>query len=373
MNYFIIAGEASGDLHGANLAHSIQNIDQDATIQAWGGDLLRKKGVTVTKDYKELAIMGFVEIVSQIPKILKNLKTATQEIISSQTDAVILVDFSGFNLRLAKKLRKQGYKGKIFYYISPKLWVWNAKRVNSFKKYIDAVFCILPFEVDFFQQHDYPSAFYIGNPIMDEISQFAPNSNFLSDHQLSDRSIIALLPGSRKNEINHVFSDMLAVVSNYPNHQFIVAGIPAVKELIDQKLQESGLDLPVIYNQTYDVMHHAKVAIVTSGTATLETALLNTPLILCYRTSPISYLIGKLLVKIDYIGLPNLILSKEMVKELIQNDLSKATIEKELNSLLNENKRIQQFKQDQKELKVKVGEAGASDLAAAKLFELLTN
>jgi len=371
MNFFILAGEASGDLHAANLATALLHAEPSAELTAWGGDHLRKAGAEVTKDYEELAIMGFVEIISKLPTIFKNLRQAVDEILNKGIDAVILVDFSGFNLRLAKRLRKKGYTGKIFYYISPKLWVWNAKRVNSFKKYIDAVFCILPFEPEFYANHGYKHAYYIGNPLMDELSQFTPNENFLTENQLVQKPLIALLPGSRSNEINQVLPAMLETVSNFPDYQFVIAGVKSMKSLIEKQLSAANESLPIVYDQTYDLVVNAQAALVTSGTATLETALLGTPLILCYKGTAVSFWIAKQFVNIDYIGLPNLIMQKEIIPEIIQNDLTAERITNTLENLLQQGSELQTMRADFEHLKERVGEAGASEKAAKLILGLL--
>ena len=372
MKYFIVAGEASGDLHGANLAKAIFDFDEKAEIVGWGGEKMSSAGVDVQKHYNQLAIMGFIEVLYKLPVILNNLSNGAQFVKEFQPDAVILIDFSGFNLRLAKKLRKKGYQGKIFYYISPKLWAWNSGRVKSFRKYIDAVYCILPFEVDFYKLNSYNNAHYIGNPLMDEIKKFQPNENFLAENNLSEQALVALLPGSREKEVELILPEMLAMVNEFPNYQFVIAGVESVKENIEKALSIQKTDVPVIYNNTYNLIHHAKAAVVTSGTATLETALLNTPLVLCYKGSTISFGIAKMMVNIEYIGLPNLIMNKEMVKELVQSNCSKEELKKELSALLESEKKRKQFFSHQKELRKRVGEAGASTKAAQLMIRNLT-
>lgn len=372
MKFFLLAGEVSGDLHGANLAKAIYNQCAEATIVGWGGEKMENAQVQILKHYKELAIMGFVEVLSKLPTIFRNLKTATQFILENQVDAVVLIDFSGFNLRLAKRLRKKGYKGKIFYYISPKLWVWNSKRVQKIKADIDAVFCILPFEVDFYEKHQYKNAHYIGNPLMDEIEAFQQNDEFLAQNNLGEKPIISLLPGSRSNEVKHILPILLQVVHEYPEYQFVIAGVGSMKQLIEEQLKNASVDIPVIYNQTYDIVKASQFVLVTSGTATLEVALLGTPFVICYKGSETSYQIAKKVVNIDFIGLPNLILKKEMAKELIQSELTKENIQKELDLLMNkQSKRHNQFLQDQVQLSKLVGKAGASNNSAQIMIQLL--
>ncbi len=371
MNYFILSGEASGDLHAANLAKALYQQDDAAKIKAWGGPKLKEVGAEVTKTYDSLAIMGFVEVITKLPQVFSNLNQAVEEIQTFQADAVILVDFSGFNLRLAKKLRKSGYKGKLFYYISPKLWVWNARRVQSFIDYIDAVFCILPFEVPWYQEHGYSKAYYIGNPLMDEIAAFTPNPQFRSENKLNNKDIIALLPGSRKNEVQQILPKMLEVIPGFENHQFVIAATGNMVDLIKEQMAKAQVDLPLVMDQTYDLLVNSEAALVTSGTATLETALLGTPLVLDYRGNALSYHIAKAVVSIDYIGLPNLILNKEMVKELIQNNLTAKNQFDELNALLYNTQRQEDFQRDVQQLRQKVGGPGASQHAAKKMIAIL--
>lgn len=374
MKFFLLAGEASGDLHGANLAKAIRNCSPSSTIVGWGGGKMEAAQVSILKHYKDLAIMGFVEVISKLPTIYKNLKLATNYILEHNIDAVVLIDFSGFNLRLAKRLRKRGYQGKIFYYISPKLWVWNAKRVKKIKSDVDAVFCILPFEVDFYEQHNYSNSYYIGNPLMDEIEAYQKNEEFFVQNQLMNKPIISLLPGSRKNEVKYILPIMLQVVSSYPDYQFVIAGVASMKSIIESELNKAKLDLPVLYNQTYDLVHHSEFVCVTSGTATLEVALLGTPFVICYKGSEISYQIAKRLVNIDFIGLPNLILKKQIAKELIQHQFTKETLKQELDLFLNNQfEKKNQFHQNQTELTQIVGSAGASNNSAQLMIELLKN
>lgn len=374
MKFFLLAGEASGDLHGANLAKAIRNCSPSSTIVGWGGGKMEAAQVSILKHYKDLAIMGFIEVISKLPTIYKNLKLATNYILEHNIDAVVLIDFSGFNLRLAKRLRKRGYQGKIFYYISPKLWVWNAKRVKKIKSDVDAVFCILPFEVDFYEQHNYSNSYYIGNPLMDEIEAYQKNEEFFVQNQLMNKPIISLLPGSRKNEVKHILPIMLQVVSSYPDYQFVIAGVASMKSIIESELSKVKLDLPVLYNQTYDLVHHSEFVCVTSGTATLEVALLGTPFVICYKGSEISYQIAKRLVNIDFIGLPNLILKKQIAKELIQHQFTKETLKQELDLFLNNQfEKKNQFYQNQTELTQIVGSAGASNNSAQLMIELLKN
>lgn len=371
MKYFLLAGEASGDLHGANLAKAIFNQDKEAEIVGWGGDKMVKANVNVIKHYDQLAIMGFVEVLSKLSTIFQNLKQGVHFVNKFQPDAVILIDFSGFNLRLAKRLRKNGYKGKIFYYISPKLWIWNSARVKSIKKYIDVVFCILPFEVEFYNMHGYHQAFYIGNPIMDEIVEFTPNENFRVKNDLSDEPIIALLPGSREKEVRLILPEMLALVQHFPNYQFVVAGVKSLSKTMECSLRVAGVSLPIIYNQTYDVLYQAQAAAITSGTATLEAALLKSPFFICYKGNQLSYLIAKAMVNIDYIGLPNLIMNKEIVKEFIQGDCTVDEMKVELHQLLHNDIKRSTLSNQYDKLQDRVGRAGASNKAARLMYQKL--
>ncbi|MBO4233848.1 lipid-A-disaccharide synthase [Riemerella anatipestifer] len=359
MKYYIIAGEASGDLHGSNLMKALKQKDPNATFRFWGGDLMEQQGGTLVKHYRDLAFMGFVEVVQNLGTILRNIKFCKEDIRNFRPDVLILVDYPGFNLRIAKFAKKLGIK--VVYYISPQLWAWKEGRVNTIKKYVDEMLVILPFEKDFYKKHQI-EAHFVGHPLLDALSDLPPIDiqNFRKEHQLSDKKIIALLPGSREQEVKKMLSIMLSVRSEFKDYQFVIAGAPSLPKSFYESYDR---EVSFISNKTYDLLRCSDAALVTSGTATLETALLEVPEVVCYRGSKISYEIAKRLIKhIKYISLVNLIMDKEVVKELIQNELNTPNLVKELKLILNENRANLLF--DYKILKEKLGGKGASEKAA---------
>ncbi|AZZ59290.1 lipid-A-disaccharide synthase [Riemerella anatipestifer] len=360
MKYYIIAGEASGDLHGSNLMKALKRKDPNATFRFWGGDLMEQQSGTLVKHYRDLAFMGFVEVIQNLGTILKNIKFCKEDIRNFCPDVLILIDYPGFNLRIAKFAKKLGIK--VVYYISPQLWAWKESRVNIIKKYVDEMLVILPFEKDFYKKHQI-EAHFVGHPLLDALSDLPPIDiqAFKKEHQLSDKKIIALLPGSREQEVKKMLSIMLSVRSEFKDYQFVIAGAPS----LPKSFYESYVDKEVnfISNKTYDLLRCSDAALVTSGTATLETALLEVPEVVCYRGSKISYEIAKRLIKhIKYISLVNLIMDKEVVKELIQDELNTPNLVKELKLILNENRAS--LLSDYKILKEKLGGKGASEKAA---------
>lgn len=368
MKYYIIAGEASGDLHGSNLMKELKSQDPTAKFRFWGGDLMQKEGGTLVKHYRELAFMGFIEVLMNLKTILGNISFCKKDIQAWKPDAVILIDYPGFNLRIAEFVKKLDIK--VYYYISPQIWAWKTGRVKIVKKFVDRMFVILPFEKDFYQKYNYEVDF-VGHPLLDELQQLKElNLNqFKAEYQLDERKIIALLPGSRKQEIKVKLPIMLSVAKDFPDYQFVIAGAPSQEE--DFYRQIAGHDVKIIFGQTYDLIRAAEAALVTSGTATLETALLNTPEVVCYKGSWISYEIGKRVVKyIDYIALVNLIMNREVVKELIQSELNTENLKLELNKILTEPKRSQILK-DYEELRIKLGGAGASEKTAGMIIDNL--
>lgn len=361
MKYYIIAGEASGDLHASNLMKAIKQKDQNADFRFWGGDLMQKQGGTLVKHYRDLAFMGFLEVVQNLKTILNNIKVCKKDIQEYKPDVLILVDYPGFNLRIAKFAKELGIK--VIYYISPQLWAWKEGRVETIRKYVDEMLVILPFEKDFYKKHDVETHF-VGHPLLDAIEGLQPVDikKFKSENNLSEREIIALLPGSRKQEVTKMLELMLSVRGYFANYQFVIAGAPSLEKDFYEQFVDA--DVHFVSNKTYDLLRISKAALVTSGTATLETALLNIPEVVCYRGSRISYEIGKRLIKnIKYISLVNLIMDKEVVTELIQNDLTKDNLVKELNKILNTEKRNQVLN-DYEILRSKLGGSGASNNAA---------
>jgi len=367
MNYYLISGEASGDLHGANLMKAIKQTDPQANFRFLGGDLMVAEGGDIVKHYSDMAFMGFVEVVMNLRTVLRNIKMVKQDLLKNRPDALILIDFPGFNLKIAEFAKKHGIK--VFYYISPKVWAWNQKRVLKIKKVVDHLYCILPFEVEFFRSWGM-EVDYVGNPLLDEIASSKPNENFRSQNALSDQKIIALLPGSRRQEVSSILKDMLSVVSDFPDYQFVIAGAPTFKQEYYDNLMGTQ-KLKVVFGQTYDLLRNAEAAIVTSGTATLETALFHVPEIVVYKGNKISIAIARLVIKIRFISLVNLIMDKLVVKELIQEDCNPAKIKEELNALLHDKSYRSKMLKDYQDLSDKMGEPGASKRTAELILKEL--
>ncbi len=371
MKYFIIAGERSGDLHGSNLVKAIKKSDNQAggvpsIIKAWGGDYMQEAGAEITKHYRDLAFMGFLEVLKNLPKILGFIGECKKTIEDFQPDAIILIDYAGFNIRIAKWAKKNGFK--VFYYISPKVWAWNQSRVWSLKKNLDRLFVIFPFEVEFFKKYDFDVEF-VGNPLFDAISTFNPAIDFLEKNNLSDKKIIALLPGSRKQEVEKMLKLMVDIQIKFSDYQFVIAGVSNLPmEFYQPFLNES---IKIVTDQTYDLLSKSTAALVTSGTATLETALFGIPQVVCYKTSELSYKIAKLVIKVPYISLVNLVAQKEVVKELIQDELTIENLSIELNKILKDtdfrNKQIIDYKQ----VKESLGDVGASEQTGRRIVEIL--
>ncbi|MBS1597526.1 MAG: lipid-A-disaccharide synthase [Bacteroidetes bacterium] len=372
MKYYIIAGEASGDLHGSNLIKELKKSDQQAVIRCWGGDLMEQAGATVVKHYKNLAFMGFAEVIKNLPTILRNIKFCKKDIESFQPDALILIDYPGFNLRIAEWGKSKGYK--IIYYISPQVWAWKESRVKLIRECVDKMLVILPFEKEFYKKWDY-DAEYVGHPLVEVIEKAkekAENeiegSSPVSTSTLTSTSkpLIALLPGSRKQEIMKKLPVMLEVSKLFPGYQFVVAQAPGQDDSFYKNLIGNYDNVLSVKNQTYNLLMRAKAACVTSGTATLETALFGVPEVICYKGSSISYQIAKRLIKVKYISLVNLIMDKLVVKELIQDDLTIENLQRELNDLLNNPQRQQQLKKDYEDLKEILSRGGHASANAAK-------
>ena len=361
MKYYLISGEASGDLHGSNLIKKIHQLDTTADIRCWGGQMMQAAGAKLVKDYKDLAFMGFVEVVMNLKTILKNIKFCKKDILAYQPDVLVLIDYPGFNLRMAKWAKQQGIK--TVYYISPQIWAWKENRVHGIKKNVDRMIVILPFEKEFYKRWDY-EVDYAGHPLVEVIDRFkAENKPSLP----VEKKIIALLPGSRKQEIGIKLPIMLEVSKAFPQYQFIVAKAPGQDDAFYEPFLQPYTNVSAMGGKTYHLLNMATAALVTSGTATLETALFAVPQVVCYKGSPISYCIAKWVVKVKYISLVNLIMDKPVVKELIQQEMTAENCIKELKELLENPTRQQQLQQDYAGLKNLLSQGGNASLKAAKI------
>ena len=375
MKYYIIAGEASGDLHASNLMQAIKDKDENAEFRFFGGDLMQQVGGTLVKHYRELAFMGFVPVLLNLKTILRNLEICKKDIVKFAPDVVILVDYPGFNLKIAKYL-KQNTSIPVTYYISPKIWAWKEYRIKDFKKYVDQMLCILPFEVDFYKKHNYPVS-YVGNPTVDAIEKRENKDqtfqDFIELHKLDDKPIIAILAGSRKQEIEDNLPHMLKAIEVFKSHQVVIAGAPGIdKSFYDKTLQNNNATL--LFGQTYNILAQANVALVTSGTATLETALLNVPQVVCYKT-PIPnliYWVFKNMLHTPYISLINLIADKKVVRELFAKFFSVENIHDEIEKLLFDPEYRKNMLSEYKLIQEKLGTENASDKAAKLIYDRLT-
>ncbi len=359
MKYYIIAGEASGDLHGSNLIKQIKRKDSSAVLSAWGGDEMEKAGATIQKHYRELAFMGFLEVILNLRTILKNIKLCKQQILGFAPDVLILIDYPGFNMRIAEWAKKEGIR--VVYYISPQIWAWKKGRVHKLKRDVDQMLVILPFEKDFYAKYQMDVEF-VGHPLLDAINLMSDEDKKLPPEIKTNKKIIALLPGSRKQEIAQMLAVMLKMPPLFPNYQFVIAGAPSQNLDFYQSII-SGQNVPIIFGKTYALLAHAHAALVTSGTATLETALFEIPQVVCYKGNPVSYLIAKNLIDIKYISLVNLIANKELVKELIQGEMNKKQLEVELKKILNLAHR-KNLLEEYAKMKSLLGDGGASEKAA---------
>ena len=369
MKYYLIAGEASGDLHGANLMRALQQIDPEAEFRFWGGDRMEAVGGKLIKHYRDLAFMGFWEVITNLKTILRNIDFCKRDITQFQPDALIFIDYPGFNMRIAKWAKEKGIP--THYYISPQIWAWKENRIKAIKRDVDAMYVILPFEKDFYEgKHQYPVHF-VGHPLLDAIAARKEVSEeiFKKENGLDERPIIALLPGSRKQEIAKMLSVMLSVVGSYHQYQFVIAGAPSLGyDFYKQFIKEENVHF--VTGKTYDLLSHAHAALVTSGTATLETALFNVPEVVCYRGNWISYQIAKRVISLKYISLVNLIMDAPIVTELIQGELNTKNLKTELEKLLNPEHRAQLLK-DYKTLREKLGNEGASERTASLILNSL--
>lgn len=364
MKYYIIAGEASGDLHGSNLIKELIKLDEANDIRCWGGDLMQQAGGFVVKHYRELAFMGFAEVVKNLPTIFKNLKFCKEDILAFKPDVLVLIDYPGFNLRIAEWAKKHGFK--VVYYISPQVWAWKANRVKKMKLCIDKMLCILPFEKDYFKKIWNWDVEYVGHPLVEVIYEFKNKNSHLKPEK-----IVAILPGSRKQEIEKKLPVMLSVAKYFPDYEFVVAKAPGQTDEFYEPFLKGYPNVSSVTNKTYELLAKSSAAMVTSGTATLETALFDVPEVVCYKTSNISYAIGKRLIKIKYISLVNLIMDKLVVKELIQDELSTENLVHELKRLLNDDTRKWEMKEEYQKLwdNLQIG-GNASKVVASEVYNM---
>ncbi len=403
MKYYIIAGEASGDLHGSNLIKELQKLDTNAAIRCWGGDKMQATGATLVKHYKDLAFMGFSEVLKNLPTIFRNLTFCKNDILEYQPGSIILIDYPGFNLRIAKWAKQQNFK--VIFYISPQVWAWKESRVKLIKKYVDKMLVILPFEKEFYKKWNYDVE-YVGHPLVEVIENFIEEQqsvvkgqlpvvsgkqsvvtnelSAISIQQSTNRklgignteqttNIIALLPGSRKQELKIKLPIMLEVAKHFPDYRFVVAKAPGIDDEFYHSFLHNYTNVSTVSGKTYALLVNAKAALVTSGTATLETALFNVPQVVCYKGNALSYQLARLLIKVKYISLVNLIMNKEVVKELIQEHLTVQNLQKELQSILADTLKREMIQHDYCELKriLKLG-GNASANAAASIYNFLS-
>lgn len=375
MKYYLIVGEASGDLHASHLMEALKKEDPEAEFRFFGGDLMAAVGGTLVKHYRELAYMGFIPVLLHLRTIFANMKYCKEDITAWNPDVVILVDYPGFNLGIAQFVHARA-KIPVYYYISPKIWAWKEYRIKNIKRDVDELFSILPFEVDFYKKHNYP-IHYIGNPTVDEVTAYTDEHvrsfpDFIRDNNLPDKPIVALLAGSRKQEIKDNLPDMIRAASSFPDYQLVIAGAPGISpEYYDSFTGASGGR--IIFGQTYRLLQHAEAALVTSGTATLETALFGVPQVVCYHT-PIGKVISflrKRIIKVKYISLVNLIADREVVRELVADTMKVDIIRAELNRLLHDPSYRMDMLKGYGDMAEKLGERGAPGHAAQKMVDLL--
>jgi lipid-A-disaccharide synthase len=370
MKYYIIAGEASGDLHASNLMKALKKVDPKAEFRFWGGDLMQQEGGTQVKHYRDLAFMGFAEVLLNLRTILGNISFCKKDISRWNPDVILFVDYPGFNLRIAKWARKKGYK--THFYISPQIWAWKENRIKDIQRDIDHMYVILPFEKEFYEEKHKFEVHFVGHPLIDAIAN-RPSidiEKFRKENKLDERPVIALLPGSRKQEISKMLEIMLSITDDFSEYQFIIAGAPSQEpEFYHPFIKKKNVHL--VMNKTYDVLSLSTAALVTSGTATLETALLKVPEVVCYKGNFISYEIAKRIINLDYISLVNLIMDREVVKELIQGEFNRKNLKTELARILSEEHRKKIFS-DYHELETKLGGTGASEKTAKLIFETIS-
>ena len=374
MRYYLIVGEASGDLHASNLMKALKAEDSQAEFRFYGGDLMRSVGGTLVKHYKEMAYMGFVPVMMHLRTILTNMKQCKQDVLAWNPDVLILVDYPGFNLDIAKYV-KQHTSIPIYYYISPKIWAWKEHRIKNIRRDVDELFSILPFEVDFYQRHQYP-IHYVGNPCVDAVDAFKTSKDgaetgeaFRQAYGLTAKPLVAILAGSRRQEIKDNLRVMMTTAQRFPHHQFVIAGVPTIEEAYYRKYIPKGMDVKIVFNSTYRLLQQAEAALVTSGTATLETALFDVPQVVCYYITcgRVMNLLRKLILKVKYISLVNLIVNREIVPELIGEQMNVERLEAELSRIVEEGADRSQMLADYAAMREKLGGPGASQRAAREI------
>lgn len=366
MRYYLIAGEASGDMHGANLIEALKSQDANAEFRVWGGDQMQAAGKELVAHYKEMAFMGFTEVVANLPTIFRYIRKCKADLKRHRPDVLILIDYPGFNLRIARYASELGLR--VVYYISPQVWAWKASRVKQIRRFVDQMLVILPFEQAFYQQYQMPVTF-VGHPLLDTIQAFQPDPDFFNNHQLSGKPIIALIPGSRKQEIAKMLPPMIEAANSYPDYEAIIAAAPGIPPSFYQQFISDHPTVRILQNASYSLMTYARAGLVTSGTASLEAALFGLPEVVCYKGGWISYWIARRLVDVPYIALTNLVLNKEAVKELIQGDYNYKTLIHELDKLLNDSPERRQQLADFQVLREKLGQEGASQRAATAILK----
>ena len=373
MKYFIIAGEASGDLHGSNLIRGIKSTDPGSEIECWGGDMMREAGGKLVKHYQEGAVMGFVEVLLKLGTIFRNLKRCKRDILEYKPDVLILIDYPGFNIKIAKFAHKNGIP--VFYYIAPKVWAWKEGRIKKIRKYVDRLFIIFPFEIEYFRRHGI-EALYNGNPLLDSTATYRflseSRAEFCKRHGLDEkRKIIALLAGSRKSEIGYLLPRMARLAPQYAEYQFLLAAAPSIEDSLYEKIlsRHKVENITVVRNETYPILRHSSAAIISSGTASLEAAIIGTPQVVCYGGNEISYMIARAVVRLNYISLANLILDKHIFKELIQHDCTVENIACELDRLLTDENYIAAMKADYAKVREILGGEGASEKVARSMMD----
>ena len=371
MKYYIISGEASGDLHGSNLMKAIYRHDPQAEVRFWGGDLMQSVGGTMVKHIRDLAIMGIVEVMVHLRTVLANIRLCKQDILDYNPDAVIFIDYPGFNLRIAKFTHSHGFKN--FYYISPQVWAWKKGRIKTMRRVLDKMYVILPFEKPFYDKYGVENVEYVGHPLLDAVADF--NSSHVADdfrrrNNLDDRLIIALMPGSRKMELRKMMPTMAALASRHPEYNFVIAGMTLLGDSFYKPFLTSQ-NVTLVYNQTYMLLQSAFAGVITSGTATLEAALFHLPQVVCYRANALTVAFAKTFAKVKYISLVNLIADKPVVRELIQKDLNKNTLETEFSKITKDKNNRMAMIAEYESIEKTLGSEGVSDKAVLSILKTL--